>query len=162
MMMPRFEPDEPVSGVGVVAGGVSTGGGGLAAVVVGLGVVLVVGLGVVPVVGLGLVLVAGTIASTVTTGADTVVVLPTESAVSLALTTGAVILSFTAVAFVELLSILISVTTSAVPMAASSRLSTEKPDVVTVLMVSTVALITALGAVHAVSYTLFTVTVMGL
>ncbi len=169
IMIPRFEPDESVSLTGVVCGGagfVVAGNG----VVVGVGVVafcvdmvvdfFVVAAAVEAAVGAAAV-VAGTINSTFTCGADTLVVLPTESAESLALTTAVVILCCTAVAFMGSLSTLISVTTSAVPAAASSRLSIEKLEVTTVLMVSTVALITALGLVHTVSYSLLIITVLG-
>ena len=93
----------------------------------------------------------GTMACTTSVGEDTVVVLPTEFVLSCVFTALTVMLCCTVVALVGLLSILISVSTTAVPAAASSRLPREKLFVTTVLGVSTVALITAFGVVQAVS-----------
>jgi hypothetical protein len=154
IMMTRFELED--SGAGVVSG--EGGGAGGAAVVTGGAAVLAGCAAVVTfaevtalLVLLAAELLVGTMACTTSVGEDTVVVLPTEFVLSCVFTALTVILCCTVVALAGLLSILISVTTSAVPAAASSRRSREKLFVTTVLGVSTVALITAFGVVQAVS-----------
>jgi len=154
IIIPRFELED--AGVGVLPG--DGGGAGGAAVVTG-GAAVLAGCTVVvtfaEVTALLVLFIAevlvGTMACTTSVGEDTVVVLPTEFVLSCVFTALTVMLCCTVVALVALLSILISVTTLAVPAAASSRLPREKLFVTTVLGVSTVALITAFGVVQAVS-----------
>jgi hypothetical protein len=153
IMIPRFELED--AGAGVLSG--DGGGAGGAAVVTGGAAVLAGCAAVVTFAEVTALLVllaevlVGTMACTTSVGEDTVVVVPTEFVLSCVFTALTVMLCCTLVALVALLSILISVTTSAVPEAASSRLSREKLLVTTVLGVSTVALITAFGVVQVVS-----------
>ncbi len=124
---------------------------GVVTVLVLLGVVVVLGIDVLSCVLCAADVLVGAMACTTNVGAETVAVLPTESVVSCVLTASTVMLCCTVLALVGLLSMRISVTTFAVPDAVSRRRSLEKPLVMTVLAVSTVALITAFGDVQSVS-----------
>ena len=172
MMMPRLELDSAGAGVdGVTGGGGGGGGGGVAAGVVSiLWFILLVDINRAVFVDIGLEvdtgavlltaeLLVGTTATTITVGDETVVVVPTALVLSWVLTALTVMLCCTNVALTELLSMRISVTTLAVPVASKRLL--VRLLISTVLVVSTVALITATGEVHAVSYKRFAVMVVG-
>ena len=103
-------------------------------------------------------LLVGTTATITTVGAETVLVVPTALAVNCVLTALAVTLCCTVVALAKLLSMRISVTTLAVD-GASKRLTLLLA--ITALVVSTAALMTEGGVVHAVSYKRFNVNVVG-